>query len=100
MAAQGFEWDETKNRANITKHQIDFDDALKVFDGFVHVFRSDRFGEERFVAIGEIEPGLTIAVVYTQRENRQRIISARRARKNEERDYRAEVKRRTPPGTD
>ncbi len=95
-SAVGFEWDERKSRLNLAKHCIDFDDASEVFYGPILLRRSDRNDEERWVAIGHSENRL-IAVVFTRRKDTLRIISARRARKNEEREYRnAEVGR--PPG--
>ena len=48
--------------------------------------RSDRFGEERYLTIGEMKTRI-IVVIYTLREDCFRIISARKARKNEEKEY-------------
>lgn len=45
------------------------------------------YGEERFVIIGMAEGSVVLFVAYTQREERIRIISARRALQNEEDDY-------------
>ena len=83
-----FEWDPEKRRANLEKHGLDFADAARVWDGPVWSRRSDREGEERYVAVGFVD-GRLIAVVYALRDGAYRIISARRARKNEERNYRA-----------
>jgi uncharacterized DUF497 family protein len=82
-----FEWDPGKNEANIRKHGIDFEDAIGIFAGPILTRRSDREGEERWVAIGAVE-GREVAMVYTIRGAALRIISARRARRNERRDYR------------
>jgi uncharacterized DUF497 family protein len=81
-----FEWDEKKRLSNLGKHGIDFEDAIGIFERPVFVRRSDRDGEERFVAIGEVE-GRIVAVAYTIREDAYRIISARRGRTDEARDY-------------
>jgi uncharacterized DUF497 family protein len=83
----GFEWDKHKNDSNLVKHGIDFDDAIEIFYGSVVVRRSDRNNEERWIAVGSSEDRL-IAVVFTRRGDVLRIISARRARKNEKREYR------------
>src|SRR5688572_15355602 len=83
---EGFVWDEPKSLANLLKHKIDFDDAIEIFYGEPAFVRSNRYGEERWIAIGELD-GRLIAVVFTRRGNALRIISARRARKNEERTY-------------
>lgn len=82
-----FEWDEGKNESNIAKHGIDFEDAVGIFASPVLEYRSDREGEARWVAIGALS-GREIAVVYTLRDSRYRIISARRARTSERRAYR------------
>ena len=81
-----FEWDENKRSANLAKHHIDFHDAKGIFDGPVFESLESRKGEDRVVAIGSIE-GIDIVVVYVLRGNRRRIISARRAHRNERQDY-------------
>jgi hypothetical protein len=96
---QGIEWDEEKAAINRRKHGIDFDDAVAVFYGANVLRRSDRNKEERWIAIGESE-GRLIAVVFTLRGNDLRIISARRARRNERRHYDQETMGRTPQGQD
>jgi uncharacterized protein len=80
------EWDTRKAASNRRKHGIDFDEAIEVFYGPNLVRRSDRNNEERWLAIGESE-GRVIAVAFTWRGDTLRIISARRARKNEKRTY-------------
>ncbi|MCP3371167.1 BrnT family toxin [Bradyrhizobium cajani] len=92
-----FEWDETKRASNLEKHGIDFEDATEIFYGDILVSRSNRKNEERWIALGEIQ-GRIIAVAYTWRKNALRIISARRARKNEEREYRNAKMGRSPEG--
>ncbi len=83
-----FEWDEGKRLANIRKHGIDFIDVPAVFDGDIVTLEDDRFsyGEQRFVSFGLLQ-GRVIAIVYTERENRTRIISARKATIYEQRTY-------------
>ncbi|MBD2624872.1 BrnT family toxin [Trichormus variabilis] len=83
-----FEWDEAKRLANIRKHGIDFIDALSVFNGDTVTVEDDRYdyGEQRFVTFGLLQ-GRVIAVVYTERSNRTRIISARKATNYEQRTY-------------
>lgn len=83
-----FEWDPAKRQSNLEKHGIDFRDAARVWDGPTWTRRSDQQDEERYVAVGFVD-GRLIAVVYTLREGRYRIISARRTWKSEERAYRA-----------
>jgi uncharacterized protein len=86
-----FEWDERKNRENISKHGFSFVIAEKFFSGRIFQRIDDRrdYGEERLIALGEVE-GTTLNVVFTIRnKDVYRIISIRRARKDEERAYRA-----------
>ena len=85
-----FEWDENKRRSVIEQHGIDFEDAVQIFDGPVRETLSPRMNEERWLAVGVVD-GIEIAVVYTIRNGRRRIITARRARTNERRDYHAHV---------
>jgi uncharacterized protein len=84
-----FEWSEAKRLQIIRDRDLDFRDAVQVFDGrpIIHMasFRND---EERYVSIAMIE-GKHYAVVWTWRGENRRIISFRRARDAEERRYRA-----------
>jgi uncharacterized DUF497 family protein len=99
LAPAGFEWDDDKSRANLAKHGIDFEEASDIFYGPIVVHQSDRNNEERWIAIGSLEDRL-ITVVFTRRADFLRIISARRARKNEEREYRNAKVGRSPEGQD
>ena len=86
-----FEWDEGKDRANIAKHGVGFDEARKVFSDPRVIIREDRVveGEERLHAIGYV--GRVLLVVHTVREEGLgaiiRIISARKATPAERRLY-------------
>lgn len=95
----GFDWDKRKSKSSLDKHGIDFDDAVEIFYGPIILRRSDRNNEERWIAIGFLENKL-IAVVFTRRADAFRIISARRARKNEESEYRNAKMGRPPQGQD
>ncbi len=96
---RGFEWNAKKRQQNFEKHGIDFDEAIEVFYGPNILYKSDRKGEERWIAVGETEHRI-LAVVFTRRGQKIRIISARRARKNEERAYRNEKMGRPTQGQD
>ncbi|HXB80279.1 MAG TPA: BrnT family toxin [Bradyrhizobium sp.] len=85
-ALRGFEWDEQKSKNNLAKHGFDFEDVVRIFYAPVLLRRSDRNQEERWIAIGSLD-GRLIAVVFARRADIIRIISARRARKNEENAY-------------
>ena len=84
-----FEWDETKRKANIAKHGIDFLDVPEMFGSLMLVGTDSRkdYGETRNVGFGFIR-GRLIAVAFTERTpNFIRIISARKANKREEAYY-------------
>jgi uncharacterized DUF497 family protein len=81
-----FEWDERKRQANLAKHYIDFQDAKLIFDGPVFEKLDSRRGEERIVAVG-LMGDIEIVVVYVMRGKRRRLISARRANRNERQEY-------------
>ncbi|MCH7723247.1 MAG: BrnT family toxin [Bacteroidetes bacterium] len=87
-----FEWDENNNKANIKKHKIAFEDAAQIFFNFRVEKPSFREKENRYITLGEVQKRIT-TVVYTIRNENIRIISARKARKNEEKEYRSLQKR-------
>lgn len=83
-----FEWDRRKASANLAKHGIDFADATEVlFDPMAITLSDPEKDEERFVTIGTDGLGRTLVVVFTWRESRLRIISARKATAREKREY-------------
>ena len=85
---QQFIWDPIKNRINITKHGISFPTASKIFDGPLleeEDTRQDK-GETRIIALGRSE-GRILYVVYTRRNSVIRIISARKANRDERAEY-------------
>jgi len=87
-----FEWDEAKRLANLDKHGIDFIDVPEVFDGDIVTVEDSRYsyGEQRFVTFGVLQ-GRVAAVVHTDRGQSIRIVSARKATKNEQRTYFQEI---------
>jgi uncharacterized DUF497 family protein len=85
----GFEWDEIKRQSNLIKHDIDFLDAQAVFDGRpLIIAQTGQAGEIRFLVTAEIG-GDFLTVIWTIRQGNIRIISARRARREERRNYRS-----------
>ena len=84
-----FDWDDDKAEENYAKHGVSFEFAKLVFNDPFAVEREDDrqdYGEERFVLIGMARE-VVLFVVYTEREERIRLISARRATKLEREDY-------------
>lgn len=80
-----FEWDENKNKANIIKHQISFEAAKYVFSDKDKIIAPNRTADEehRFQVLGEIDSVVVLLVIFTPRNEKIRIISARRANKKE-----------------
>lgn len=75
-----FEWDEEKAAKNLKKHKVSFEDAVYVFqdDNRIEFFDSEHSEQEdRYVAIGMV--GSVLFVVFTERRDVTRIISARKA---------------------
>ena len=88
-----FDWDEAKRKANLRNHGIDFVGIEQIFDGETVTILDDRFdyGEQRFVTFGMLE-GRVVAVAHTEADERIRIISVRKATKNEEKSYYKEIR--------
>ena len=89
MQDERFEWDDDKAASNLAKHKIGFDDAQLVFDDPGSLDEPDDsmdYGEQRFKSIGMANARL-IVVFYTLRDERVRIISARRPSRKEQQDY-------------
>lgn len=90
---QYFNWDPAKARANIKKHNTDFETASQAFLDPFAVRRFDRFvGEEmRWHTLGIVKGRMLLLVVHTAEDENGdeyiRIISARRATPHEEKTY-------------
>jgi len=85
-----FEWDPDKERKNIRKHEVGFDEASSIFDDpmFITVIDEEHStDEERYITIGLSNKNRLLLVAHTEREDRIRIISARKATRNEEKFY-------------
>ena len=75
-----FEWDEDKNTINKEKHKISFETAAYVFDDpyYIEMFDFEHsIDEDRYIAIGKV--GDIVFVVFTERKDTIRLISARLA---------------------
>ena len=87
-----FEWDENKNNVNKKKHKISFEEAKSVFYDSNALLISDpehSYDEERFILLG-LSKNLNLLIVchcYRCSESVIRIISARKATKNETKQY-------------
>jgi uncharacterized DUF497 family protein len=86
--AVDFEWDPAKAAANRRKHGVSFADAVGVFEDDRALTLEDQHPEEeRWVTIGRDPLGRVLVVSYCWRENRIRLISARKAARREVRSY-------------
>ena len=91
-----FEWDPSKAKKNIKIHGVSFDEASTSFKDTLSLtiydpLHSDE--EDRFVLIGNSYKNRLLAVVHTEREDKIRIISARKTTKNERKQYEEIAKR-------
>jgi uncharacterized protein len=89
-----YEWDEEKNQINFLKHGISFDTAILIFEDPHVVSELDRIvsGEERWQSIGAIGNVVIVLVAHTWEPEKGsdeliRVISARKATRNERRKY-------------
>ncbi|MEO0377194.1 MAG: BrnT family toxin [Cyanobacteria bacterium P01_A01_bin.17] len=83
-----YQWNRDKAATNLRKHGVDFADAVSVFsDDLAITIPDERFDEERFVTIGLDAFGRVLVVVYTLRGGEIRVISARKATRQERRQY-------------
>jgi uncharacterized protein len=85
-----FEWDDDKAVNNQQKYGVSFEEALTVFDDPLYLEDYDEAHserEDRFKIIGESAEGRLLIVIYVERTDRIRIISARLATNYERRYY-------------
>jgi uncharacterized DUF497 family protein len=91
-----FEGDSTKARKNIKIHGVSFDEASTAFRDTLSLtiydpLHSDE--EDRQILIGNSYKNRLLVVVHTERGDKIRIISARKATKNEKKQYEENAKR-------
>jgi uncharacterized DUF497 family protein len=92
MQDDEFEWDDAKASQNLASHGVSFEAARLAFNDVFAVVREDRrqdYGEQRFILLGMVQEHL-LAVSYTMRGERVRILSARFAEPRERRRYHEE----------
>ena len=94
-----FEWDPKKAKENLEIHGISFDEASTAFGDTLSLaiydpLHSDE--EDRFVLIGNSYRNRLLVVVHTERTDRVRLISARKATKKERKQYEENAKRSRP----
>ncbi len=85
-----FEWHDKKSAQNLAKHGVSFDEACSVFGDPLAITIDDPLhseDEERFINLGHSHRGRLLVVVFTERGDNIRIISARLATRRERRNY-------------
>ena len=84
-----FDWDPAKNEANLNKHGISFNEARHIFDGPILTRVDDRqdYGENRAISLGAQSRDAVLVVVHTERGDKIRLISARKANRRERKVY-------------
>ena len=93
---QTFQWDEDKRQEVLERRGIDFLDAVRIFAGPVLTVPSTRRRESRWLAVGLVD-GIEMTVIYTVRDGGCRVITARRARRNERQNYYQYITERSGP---
>lgn len=85
-----FEWDPEKAETNLRKHGVSFQEASTVFGDPLSATIPDpdhAEHEERMLLLGRSRTGTLLVVAHTERGERIRLISARKANRRERRDY-------------
>ncbi len=88
-----FVWDREKAAANLSKHGVDFEDALTAFDDPLSVTIPDpdhSQGEERFLLVGYSRAARLLVIAHLERGNEIRLINARPATRRERQKYEEE----------
>ncbi len=88
-----FEWDPVKAEANVRKHGVTFDEASTVFGDPLNLLMADpdhSLDEERYLLLGMSNRRMLLVVTFAERPPRTRLISARRATRQERRRYEEE----------
>jgi uncharacterized DUF497 family protein len=86
-------WDERKRTTNLRQHGLDFVDVEEIFKDETLTIIDDRFDydEIRYVSFGMLH-AMVVAIVYTETDETIRIISLRKATRNEEREYYTKIR--------
>jgi hypothetical protein len=85
-----FEFDPAKAAANLKKHKVSFEEGASIFGDPMAITFPDpdhSVVEERWLTFGMSRTGRLLAVIYTQRISRHRLIGARPATKRERKIY-------------
>jgi len=95
-----YEWDEDKARINLRKHRVSFQEGATIFNDLLVATLPDpdhSHDEQRYIAIGRSVRGQILVVVFTEREDKIRVISCRKATPRERRAYEEDTFQSTHP---
>ena len=95
-----FDWDEDKHRDNVKKHKVSFYEAITVFSSSPLLTESDDLHpqyEQRYKITGYSVKNRLLVVIYTDRGDVTRIISARKANRLERENYHEHFSEYLPP---
>lgn len=87
---EGFEWDEGNKEKNFRKHKVTYREAEEIFENLpLRLYNDPKHSklEERYPAYGKTNDNKPLTVVFTVRDNKIRIISARPQHKKERSQY-------------
>jgi uncharacterized DUF497 family protein len=90
METPEFEWDDKKANHNLKKHDVSFEEGATIFNdpGIATISDPDHSeAEERYISIGVSVRGRLLVVVHTEREQKIRLISCRKATSAERKAY-------------
>jgi len=90
MATLEFEWDKEKAQINLKRHKVSFEEGATIFHDLPVATMPDpdhSDDEQRYIAIGQSVKGRILVVSYTERQDKTRIISCRRATPRERKAY-------------
>ncbi len=85
-----FEADPVKAAQNFKKHKVSFEEAASIFGDSMELTFPDpdhSIGEMRWLSFGMSSRGRVLAVIYTERRGKMRLVSARLATKHERKTY-------------
>lgn len=90
MQTPEFEWDDEKAVSNLKKHEVSFEEGTTIFNDpliatILDPNRSE--AEERYISMGISVQGRLLVVVHTERAERVRLISCRKATNTERKTY-------------
>ncbi|MGI5106792.1 BrnT family toxin [Treponema socranskii] len=92
-----FEWDSEKDRINKEKHGLTFEEASEIFKdpNSIEFYdnKNSMIDEDRYIVLGDIESAIICVVVYVDRREKIRIVSARPAVSKEEIKYYGNIKK-------